>query len=227
MEPSINLPKKRPSSLTSSLTSLGGNVFKFEPQPENPKFYPVPTHIEPPKPSPGQQADLSGLSFESIPLPKGKKYANLDVITSSEYDSEGRAREFAGQDESKHYSLRDIYRFRKANLLPKDYKEGGEGKKTLKKVAEHYLINREKVSPVTESFFCYSRKNYPNRAIPYRDELSKILKIIHLKRGVHLTMAKCVDRACELKVYWPGYLKDIRQYLLTCSCMQVSKLWCK
>ena len=223
MEPSSDLPKKR----QSSLTSLGGNVYKFQPQPENSQFHPTPTHTDLLQQIPGQKADLSGLSFDSIPMPKGKKYANLDIITSSEYDSEGRVREFAGQDESKHYSLRDIYRFRKANLLPKDYKEGCEGKKTLKKVAEHYLINREKVSPVSESFFCYSRKNYPERAIPYRDELSKILKIIHLKRGVHLTMAKCVDRACELKVYWPGYLKDIRHHLLTCSCMQVSKLWCK
>jgi hypothetical protein len=221
MEPSFNLPKKR----QPSLTPLGGNVFKFQPSVTSPvpslNFYSAGTS------TPSGKADLSGLSFESIQLPTGKKFANIDVITSTEYDSEGRLREFAGQDESKHYSLHDIYRYRKVNFYPKGYKEGMEGKKTLKKVAEHYSINREKVSSITESYFCYTRKNYPERAIPYRDELSKILKIIHLKRGVHLTMAKCVDRACELRVYWPGYLKDIRQYLLTCSCMQVSKLWCK
>lgn len=226
--PVFDLPIKR----QPQLKSLGGNTFKFEPEPQ-PKIQSDKKQSHPPGNSNANYSGISRaepvtLSFDSIKVPNFSKGPNISQITSSEFDTEGREREFAGEHESKLYSIHEIYKFKKEKMYPKLYNQAEEThRKSFRKVAEHYSISKEKVSPLTESYFCYSRKNYPLRAIPYKDELDRILKTFHLKRGNHLNLSKCVDRANEFNLYWPGYLKDIRQYLSSCSCTQVSKLWCK
>lgn len=228
MDPPLDhLPKKR----QAQLKSLGGNTFKFEPEsqpnPKNPRNQFTPSVSSNANRSGISKSDPVTLSFESIKLPDSSKNQVLSQINSAEFDLEGNEREFAGEDESKLYSIHDIYKLKKGRMYSNKYKDvDGANNQSFKKVSDHYIISKERVSPITQSHFCYLRKNYPERAVPYKDELDKILKTIHLKRGNHLNMNKCVDRANELKVYWPGYLKDIKHYLSSCSCMQVSKLWC-
>lgn len=158
--------------------------------------------------------DNSSSDDLEIPYPKVRE-SKTYTPTSKDFAGEG----WGG------CKIREVYLYKLSGQLPREFdfiydNVKFNGKKTgfLEK-CRRYSVSLACVSELSRSKLLYKAENCEfERVVPYHDEVEKILNWVHIDNGEHLEEKKSFGRALLGKVFWHGYTKDIRNFILKCSC---------
>lgn len=163
----------------------------------------------------------------SLPILRSSSSEDLEIPMPQVRKTESRtpsSKDFAGEGWS-GCKIRQVYLYKLSGQLPREFdyiydNVKYNGKKTcfLDK-CKRYSISKTCISELSRSKLLYKSENVEfERVVPYFDEVEKILNWVHIDNEVHLEEKKSLERALAAKVFWHGYTKDIRNFIMKCSC---------
>lgn len=165
-------------------------------------------------------------------LPKKTPKKGIEIVDLTEptdYLLNKNQQEYAGEGEHRN-RFNAIVEFKLTGAYP-DFLINYPNKKIKNKrikeflmTAHNYILTTEKISPLSRSKLCFRDViNNSLLVIPFKSEISSILKTLHIENGVHLTRDPMRERAKIYKLKWPGYVAGINAYLKDCMCKSIKK----
>lgn len=156
--------------------------------------------------------------IESLQKPK-QKNSQISISALEEYAGEGVAKN----------RYNEIVKYKQTGKYPESIESIKVNQIKLHRVgtfltsADNYEISQQLISPLSQSKLCYKLQNHRLSVIPFKSEVEDILKALHIENGQHLNKTTTKERVKIFKVFWPGHLKEIQNYINNCICKYKSK----